>query len=533
MKSPLLEESLDFWTENFALEVLQHNEFEGTGALGDDDAWSQTVMSDTSKDFYIVLRYDYNTTYYRRGNDLRFIAMRRSAYLGPLDALNTDGDGREFLEGPNFWVQLVGDEEVGRLISRFGSDLEHTDAAKETIAQAGSRSRAHDSSPLVYLSLSVRNALQSAAAYRSAIGSSFFTDEQPGVAFSSESKSESQGRSVMMSLAPGCGPMLQLVELAQGVDLVPSDAGAGKLSLGLARSRSAGSVSDAITDKWIDPDGYEVSLIPVLAYPGPYTATATTTTTTTATAAATATATATATSPDLQSVPVIDWKWRAARQDRLRARARAAWPLGAFGPRMALLEPAGYSRALRAALKPTVSKMTMAPVERPVDVVPDAAGPAAEKKRGRGVVIETFVPWCTRCVSLKPSLELLAECLSECEGAGVSFLALDASDRRFSYLHSDDVCLQTMLGWSQRSGFPSFFFLSDQVDAQPQVFEGQPTLREVGEWVARLTLVGEDSMLRLEELFTRDDADRRIKDENNNDNVDDDDDDDDDDCCTL
>jgi thiol-disulfide isomerase/thioredoxin len=177
--------------------------------------------------------------------------------------------------------------------------------------------------------------------------------------------------------------------------------------------------------------------------------------------------------------------------------------------------------------------MAVAPVERPVGTIPDAAGLAAEmkKKKKKGVVIETFVPWCTRCVSLKPSLELLAECLIDSEGDDVSFLALDASDRRFAYLHSDDVALQTMLGWSQRAGFPSLFFLSDQVGAQPQVFEGDPTLREVGEWVAGLTLVGEDCMLKLQELFTRDDADRRNKvDNNNNDNFDDDE---DDDCCTL
>ena len=489
LRTPLLEESLDFFESNFGLEVLRHEEF----VCPDDDSacWSRTLVSP-----HLALLYLYNTTHYRRGNDLRYLAMRRSSYRGPEDAVIVDDFGAEYVEGPTFWVRLVPSQ----------------DAADDSPV-----GRAY-----MYASVHVSDRPSSLKAYRSVLGASG--------GGSSSVKND--------SLPSWAG--LELVELPQGQVLTPSvavpfplisdedgsesverlDVATRVVSFavhGEDSSRVGGAANTNLRWTWTDPDGlvvqqqiFQDNL-----------------------------------SPSSKTAVRIDWAYREERQERLRARARArrssSSTASGSASRLVQLDPSSYSQSI--------------------------AGCSA---RGHGIILEMVVPWCPRCVALKPGLEALAACLKEekeGEGEGdmnnkhgkgrpaAAFFAVDASDRRFGYRHPQDLALQTALAWSQRAGFPSLFFLPPPGPhgeiGDVEVYEGKTSIRGVREWVEERVLgvdaaarasYSRDDLARLEEIIALDERqeispeDSGAGDSNGGTNdveQADDGDDDDDDCCVL
>lgn len=479
LRTPLLEESLDFFESNFGLEVLRHEEFVGPD---DSTCWSRTDLSP-----HLALLYLYNTTHYRRGNDLRYLAMRRSSYRGPEDAVVVDDNGAEYVEGPTFWVRL----------------LPSPNAADDPPVGGA----------FMYASLHVSDRPSSLKAYRSMLGAS--------------------GGSSTITLPSWVG--LELVELPQGQVLTPSVAvplfsdedRSGSVERGDVATRvvslvlhgKGGAANSNLSWAWTDPDGLVVQqrIFEV--------------------------------SPPSNTTVRIDWASREERQERLRARARArrSSSSSSTASRLVQLDPSSYSQSI-----------------------------AGCRARGNGIVIEMVVPWCPRCVALKPGLEALAACLGEeedeDEGGGiknkdgkgrpaVAFFAVDASDRRFGYLHQQDVELQTALAWSQRVGFPSLFFLPPPGPygeiGDVEVYEGKTRIRAVREWVERVAGVDaaasacyrrdSDNLASLEEVEVIA-ADEDEQQENNPDDSragdnnqgdkndvveDEEDDDDDDDCCVL
>lgn len=106
IKTPLLEETLTFFEGSFGLEVCKHFEEEQGGVDG--GAWSRTSLGTTER-VELEAVFCYGVSHYARGNDLRYVAMRRGAYKGPEEDVVTDAAGREFVDAPNHWVRLVRD----------------------------------------------------------------------------------------------------------------------------------------------------------------------------------------------------------------------------------------------------------------------------------------------------------------------------------------------------------------------------------------------------------------------------------------
>ena len=104
IKTPLLEETLAFFEDSFGLKVCEHEEHDSGGQDG--GAWSRTSLGNQERAGLEAV-YCYGISHHARGNDLRFVAMRRDAYRGPEEDVITDAEGREFVEAPNLWLRLV------------------------------------------------------------------------------------------------------------------------------------------------------------------------------------------------------------------------------------------------------------------------------------------------------------------------------------------------------------------------------------------------------------------------------------------
>lgn len=109
-----LEDSLEFYRENFGFQVVSHEEKE-SGCKN--AAYSRTTIKDTGshfpQDMTIELLHSYGISRYERGNDLRGLVFRSSAYKGDLDSLEVDPHGQSFLETPDgHWIILVDDRKL-------------------------------------------------------------------------------------------------------------------------------------------------------------------------------------------------------------------------------------------------------------------------------------------------------------------------------------------------------------------------------------------------------------------------------------
>ena len=499
-KTPLLEESLDYLEANFGLQVTFHKEF--GDAVDADDPWSETHVASANGDLRLRLLYNYNTTHYRRNSALRYIAMRRSAYCGPpLDEEDADGEGA-FLDAPNFWVRLVGDGDAGAAI--------------------GQGTATDSSCALAYVSLTVTNLARSLQSYSAPPLLAVPVAAPPGA------QRSGAGSSVLLRLGAGTGACVELVqgeaapadeeqqeegeeeEKAGGKEAskagaVAQPAAFSRLGVALPAAQSSALAPGAV---WADPDGHEFVLSPELVG---------------------ADAGAGAAVGVGVGAASIDWAARAERQARLAAlrlaQAEAEGGHGAWGPAVRQLDARSYAQTVRRALRQSASAST------------NTIGSGS----GSGVaVVMLFSPWCPRCEALRPKLEALAACLAR-PPTNTSVLSLDAADRRFTYLHPDDLALQSMLGWARREGFPSLFVLGGSGLGPGPVevlgaFEGRVSVGGVRQWL-RVHLAGRGCEACLDQWEPGEgegdeEGSKLLSAESGSD---DDDDDDDDDCdkCEL
>jgi len=112
-----LEDTLKFYQSNFGFEIYRHEEFsEGCEATCNGPyggAWSKTMIGrgkDESHSFCLELVFNYGVNRYERGNDLRSIALSRSAFIGDPSQIGRDPYGRQFVETPDgHWLNLIDD----------------------------------------------------------------------------------------------------------------------------------------------------------------------------------------------------------------------------------------------------------------------------------------------------------------------------------------------------------------------------------------------------------------------------------------
>ena len=109
-----LEDSLEFYRENFGFQVVCHEEKAGESK---NTAYSRSMIknveSQPCQEFSIELLHTYGINRYQRGNDLRGLVLKSSAYKGDLDVLEMDPYGQRFLETPDgHWIILVDDSEL-------------------------------------------------------------------------------------------------------------------------------------------------------------------------------------------------------------------------------------------------------------------------------------------------------------------------------------------------------------------------------------------------------------------------------------
>jgi lactoylglutathione lyase len=110
-----LNQTLSFYSKSFGLKLFRHEEFatgcEATcnGPYG--GAWSKTMVGAADSPgehdtFALELTCNYGIGGYERGNDLRYIAVRKSAFRGDPSIVLTDAKGKKFVESPdgNFFM---------------------------------------------------------------------------------------------------------------------------------------------------------------------------------------------------------------------------------------------------------------------------------------------------------------------------------------------------------------------------------------------------------------------------------------------
>ena len=109
-----LRNSLDFFERCFNMKILRHEEFVvGCSATCNGDyagPWSKTMIGRGSEEssFTLELTYNYGVNNYIRGNDLRYLAVRRSQFCGSVDLIEFDNLGRQYIECPDgYWIYLV------------------------------------------------------------------------------------------------------------------------------------------------------------------------------------------------------------------------------------------------------------------------------------------------------------------------------------------------------------------------------------------------------------------------------------------
>lgn len=98
-----LEETLNFFAKNFGLQIISHEE-----VIDDaDSAWSKTLIASPNVSLAIELLYTYGKYFYRRGNDIRYLAIDESSFKGDSASVLVDIQGRKFIETPDeLWVCL-------------------------------------------------------------------------------------------------------------------------------------------------------------------------------------------------------------------------------------------------------------------------------------------------------------------------------------------------------------------------------------------------------------------------------------------
>jgi catechol 2,3-dioxygenase-like lactoylglutathione lyase family enzyme len=110
-----LEDTLQFYQSNFNFKVYRHEEFSSgceatcNGPYG--GAWSKTMVGPEPGEglsFCLELVFNYGVNRYERGNDLRSMAIKSSAFVGNKDLIGVDSAGRKFIETPDgHWIKLV------------------------------------------------------------------------------------------------------------------------------------------------------------------------------------------------------------------------------------------------------------------------------------------------------------------------------------------------------------------------------------------------------------------------------------------
>jgi len=182
-----LKSSLDFFESCFNLKILRHEEFAvGCSATCNGDysgPWSKTMIGRGSEDmsFSLELTYNYGVNSYIRGNDLRFLSVKRSQYCGSINLIQVDDLGRQYVESPDgYWFYLVDDSLI--------NDFDET---------------------FLYVSIHVSNLKNSLSFYCNVLGASQFADAVP-------SKAESSQLSAMITFDNKFG--IQLVEIGDAVD---------------------------------------------------------------------------------------------------------------------------------------------------------------------------------------------------------------------------------------------------------------------------------------------------------------------------
>lgn len=393
IKTSLLEESIDYFKTNFNFTVHEHEEFHSGGELG---PWSRTLIgpqnSAQDSSFCLSLVYNYGVTHYFRGNDLRYIAMRRSCYIGSeLDIIKDDA-GREFIDTPNLWIQLIDEPAVSPTTT---------------------------SSPFLYISLHVSD-LQSSLTFYSLILGAAVTRSCTHLA-NEPSAVLSFGRNSAQDRPSSVG--IELVQLPTGEQL-KRRSGSGRLHIQQDRSAARSHHGHEAAPVLADPDGHEHCIMQP--------------------------------SHSKPRSPAIDWSRRKGVQESVRGLAEAWSVVGPFRQRVQQVEPDSYAELI-----------------------------AVE----RDTIIELFSPWCTQCVSLKPTLEKLADILAESdrrEHSDLRILALDGSNRLFNYRHSSDIALQSMLSWTRRTGFPSLFYMKRGAGLSRDVsaYDGPLHMADIAKWVS-------------------------------------------------
>lgn len=120
-----LEDTLQFYQSNFNFKVYRHEEFSSgceatcNGPYG--GAWSKTMVGPQPGEglsFCLELVFNYGVNRYERGNDLRSIAIKSSAFVGNKDLIGLDPAGRKFIETPDgHWLNLVDSDAANEVAS--------------------------------------------------------------------------------------------------------------------------------------------------------------------------------------------------------------------------------------------------------------------------------------------------------------------------------------------------------------------------------------------------------------------------------
>ena len=118
-----LEDTLQFYLDNFKLEIVDHKEYPGTvpsEAESSLAAYSRTILAprgeDRSNSFRLELLYSYGTNRYRRGNDLRALVFSNSAFCGDPYDLKEYSPDEKFLVTPDNHLILIKDNNEDTLL---------------------------------------------------------------------------------------------------------------------------------------------------------------------------------------------------------------------------------------------------------------------------------------------------------------------------------------------------------------------------------------------------------------------------------
>jgi catechol 2,3-dioxygenase-like lactoylglutathione lyase family enzyme len=198
-----LEDTLKFYQSNFGFKIYRHEEFSSgceatcNGPYG--GAWSKTMIglgTDESNSFCLELVFNYGVNRYERGNDLRSIALRRSAFIGDSSQIGRDPYGRQFIETPDgHWLNLV------------------EDAGSDSLSQ----SIDSQNDGFKHISLHVTNLTSSMSYYEKVLGASVKMNDDLSSALATWDTSKSGAAStILRNSLPLSKTGIELVELPVG-----------------------------------------------------------------------------------------------------------------------------------------------------------------------------------------------------------------------------------------------------------------------------------------------------------------------------